>query len=214
MGEIVGVILAGGLARRMGGGDKPLLGLAGRPMLDHVVERFGPQVDCLILNANGDPARFAETGLPVVADPVEGHPGPLAGVLAGMRWAETHRPGARFVATAAGDTPFLPLDLVDRLRQALRGQDPETIAVPASPSGTHQVFALFPVALADELEEGIRSGAARKVMAWIERHPVVLVEFQEMAGVDPFFNANTPEDLAAAERIAATDAFRSPVSKS
>lgn len=206
MSDIVGVILAGGLARRMGGGDKPLKLLGGRPLLAHVVDRFAPQVDALVLNANGDPGRFDAFGLPVVSDPVEGHPGPLAGVLAGMRWAETRRPGATHVATAAADTPFLPLDVVARLRAALVGRPPEAIAVPETAEGTHQVFALFPTLLADDLEEGLVAGTARKVMAWIERHPVVTVPFETPAGgPDPFFNANTPEDLALAEQFWASE---------
>lgn len=205
MSDIVGVILAGGLARRMGGGDKPLKLLAGRPLLAHVVERFAPQVDAVVLNANGDPARFDAFGLPVVSDPVDGHPGPLAGVLAGMRWAETRRPDASHVAMAAADTPFLPLDVVSRLRAALAGQPPEAIAVPTTAEGSHQVFALFPTLLAHDLEEGLVAGTARKVMAWIERHPVVMVPFAETSGgLDPFFNANTPDDLALAEQFLAS----------
>lgn len=198
MGSVVGVVLAGGLARRMGGGDKPLLDLGGRTMLDHVVARFAPQVDALVINANGDPQRFAGLALPVVPDTVAGHPGPLAGVVAGMRWAETHRPEARHVATAAGDTPFLPVDLVARLAAALAGLPPDAIAIPTTAAGTHQVFGLFPVALADELEEALVTGAARRVMAWIERHPVALVAYPGEGLDDPFFNVNTPEDLTAA----------------
>ncbi|MEJ1158213.1 molybdenum cofactor guanylyltransferase MobA [Prosthecomicrobium sp. N25] len=211
MSEIVGVILAGGLSRRMGGGDKPLLALGGRPMLAHVVERFRPQVDALVLNANGDPSRFGVTDLPVVPDTLPGHPGPLAGVLAGMRWAETHRPGARWVATAAGDTPFLPLDVVRCLAAALEGRPEEAIAIPSSESGTHQVFGLFPVSLADELEEGLLSGEARKVMAWIERHPTAVVPFASEGGVDPFFNANTPEDLSRAEALASSSSPKATI---
>lgn len=207
MSEIVGVVLAGGLGRRMGGGDKALVALGGRHLLDRVIERFAPQVGPLVLNANGDPARFETFGLPVAADPVAGHPGPLAGLLAGMRWAETHRPGARHVATAAADTPFLPLDLVARLAASLDGADPDGIAVPVTATGTHQVCALFPISLADALEEALVGGAARKVMAWIERHPVRHVAFGPLeGGLDPFFNVNTLEDLAAAEDwIAAHD---------
>lgn len=198
----VGVVLAGGLARRMGGGDKPLRALGGRSLLDRVLTRFAPQVDALVLNANGDPARFAGCGLPIVEDPVPGFPGPLAGLLAGMRWAETHRPDALRVATAAADTPFLPADLVRRLAAALDGAPPDAIAVATSASGVHPVFGLFPVALADDLEEGLWSGTARRVMAWVEHHPVVPVAFEPVdAGVDPFFNVNGPEQLAEAEEL-------------
>ena len=201
--EHVGLILAGGLARRMGGGDKPLAPLAGRTLLDHVVERLAPQVGTLVVNANDDPARFAGFGLPVVADTVEGRPGPLAGVLAGLRWLETHRPDARVLVTVAGDTPFLPRDLVARFAAALAGRDPGTIALAGHAGSTHQVVAAYPPALADALEDDLRSGAARKVMAWIERHPYVVVDFPDEGGIDPFFNINTPEDLAEAERALA-----------
>ncbi len=194
--DVVGCILAGGLARRMGGGDKPLALLGGRPMLVHVIERFAPQVDALVVNANGDPARFAPFGLPVVNDTVDGHPGPLAGVLAGMRYALAHRPGARYLATAAGDTPFLPIDLVARLRAAA-ADGPATIAVPTSATGSHQTCALVPLALADELEAGLADGSARKVLAWMGRYRIVEVFFEGSGTEDPFFNVNTQEDLAA-----------------
>ena len=152
---VAGVILAGGLARRMGGGDKALLELAGRPLLAHVIERLAPQVDELVLNANGDPARFAQFGLPVVPDTVEGFAGPLAGVLAGMRWAAAR--GHQDVASAAGDTPFFPTDLVARL-QAARGDQPICMAATRDPErglSEHPTFALWPVRLADDLEKSL-----------------------------------------------------------
>jgi molybdopterin-guanine dinucleotide biosynthesis protein A len=199
---VAGVILAGGQSRRMGGGDKGLLELAGRPMLAHVVERLGRQVGRIAISANGDPARFAAFGLPVVADTVPGFPGPLAGVLAGMRWAAASAPAARFIATAAGDAPLLPIDLVARCLQALGGR-PGGIALAQSAGALHPVIGLWPVALADDLEAQLAAGV-RKVLAWTDRHGTVPVPFPfvRLAGtgadgaeIDPFFNANTPEEL-------------------
>ena len=200
----MGVVLAGGLARRMGGGDKPLLPIAGRSMLDHVIERLAPQVDALVLNANGAPERFADYGLPVVADTVAGHPGPLAGVLAGLAWARDNRPTTRWVVSAAGDTPFLPRDLVSQFAAALADAAPGTIAVAAHAGATHQAVAAYPVELADGLDRDLRAGEARALLAWIARHRHVFVPFEAAEGVDPFFNVNTPEDLAAAERAIGT----------
>lgn len=201
--ETVGVILAGGLARRMGGGDKPLKPIAGVAMLDRVIARLKPQVGAIVLNANGDPARFAETGLAVVADPIEGFAGPLAGVLAGLGWAKAR--GARFVVSVAGDTPFFPTDLVARLRAAV-GDDEGTIALAASNGSVHPVFGLWPAALADDLGAFLDAGETRKVLAWVDRHRRVDVDFPDIVAggmrVDPFFNVNTPEDMKTAEAIA------------
>jgi molybdopterin-guanine dinucleotide biosynthesis protein A len=200
---VIGVLLAGGLSRRMGGGDKSLKQLATRPMLAHVIERLRPQVTALVLNANGDPARFAEFGLPVVADPVEGFVGPLAGVLAGMRWAAANAPGAGRVVSAATDTPFLPSDLVERFLDAARNE-PQRIVLACSGGELHPVFGLWPIVLADDLEAALRAGT-RKVLDWTDRHDTQAAEFgpQQLAGrlVDPFFNANRPEELAEAERL-------------
>jgi molybdopterin-guanine dinucleotide biosynthesis protein A len=196
---VTGVILAGGQSRRMGGGDKGLLDLAGKPMLAHVIERLAPQVGRLIINANGDPARFAGLGLPVVADTVPDFAGPLAGVLAGMRWARANTPAARWIATAAGDAPLLPTDLVARSLTALRDQ-PGGIALAQSGGELHPVIGLWPVALADDLEAQLTQGV-RKVLAWTDRHGTVPVAFALVAvggaELDPFFNANTPQDLDA-----------------
>ncbi|RTL61573.1 MAG: molybdenum cofactor guanylyltransferase MobA [Hyphomicrobiales bacterium] len=195
---VVGVILAGGLSMRMGGGDKGLLDLAGRPMLAHVAARLRPQVDALIINANGDPARFAALGLTVVADTLDGFVGPLAGVLAGMRWSVAHAPAATHVLTAPADTPLVPDDTVARLSAAV-AQRPQAIAIAESHGKMHPVVGLWPVALADALEDDLTRGL-RKVMAWAEHHAAVAVPFQPVMmgarAVDPFFNANTPEDLA------------------
>ncbi len=197
--ETVAVLLAGGLARRMGGGDKPLRRLAGRPLLDHVIDRARPQVRALVLNANGDPARFAAWGLPVVADTVPDHPGPLAGVLAGMRWARRAHPGAACLLSLPTDTPFLPRDLVARLHAALAGDGAARIACAASGGRVHPVVALWPVALADRLEADVRAGA-RRVFEWAARHGIAEAEFDAADG-DPFYNVNVAEDLAAAEAV-------------
>jgi molybdopterin-guanine dinucleotide biosynthesis protein A len=197
--EVVGVILAGGLARRMGGGDKGLVRVGGEPILRHVIERLAPQVDGLLLNANGDPARFAGFGLPVSADPVQGYPGPLAGVLAGLEWAARDHRQARFVVTAAGDTPFLPRDLVGRLLAAVTAEGAD-LAVAASGGRSHPVFALWPVRLAEPLRGAIVEEEVRKVDRFTARYRVATAGFDDQP-VDPFFNINTPEDLAEAERL-------------
>ena len=200
--KIAGVILAGGLARRMGGGDKALLELAGETLLARVVARLGPQVGEMVLNANGDPARFAEFGLPVVGDTVAGFAGPLAGVLAGMRWAA--KCGYTHVASAAGDTPFFPADLVARLAEAARsGGQPIALAATNDPErglSEHPTFGLWPVDLADNLEESLTVGNMRKIIVWTSRHGCARAVFDEAAEF-PFFNVNTPEDMVEAERI-------------
>lgn len=203
----VGVILAGGLGRRMGGGDKPLLTLGGKPMLDRVIERFAPQVTRLALNANGDPTRFARYALPVVPDTIEGFAGPLAGLLAGMRWAQAEVPEAHFIVSVAADTPFFPANLVDRLAEC--GADAEDeVALAASPAGTHPVFGRWPIALADALETFLTSGENGKILVFADRYIRVNVPFDEVtlpngATVDPFFNVNTPDDANEAQTIAA-----------
>jgi molybdopterin-guanine dinucleotide biosynthesis protein A len=204
---LVGVLFAGGQSRRMGGGDKSLLTLGGRPMIAHAIATLRPQVDALAINANGDPARFAAFGLPVVPDRDPDFAGPLAGLLAGMDWARKHHPGAGHVATAACDTPFFTGDLVARLRQAAQAQrSPDAIAIASSAGRGHFVFGLWPVALADDLAAYLAEGR-RKVQDWIERHPHASVEFAPVrvggAAIDPFFNVNTPEELARAESMLA-----------
>ena len=196
---IVGLLLAGGLSRRMGGGDKSLRLLGGRPLLDHVIERLRPQVATLVLNANGDPARFAEFGLPVVADSVEGFAGPLAGILAGLEWAKTQAPDCPLLLSAPTDAPFLPRDLVSHLRQARAGEGAK-IAMAASGGQVHPVVGLWPVALAEDLRHALVEESIRKVDAWTQRHKVAVVDFP-IVDYDPFFNANRPEDLAEAERL-------------
>ncbi|MEL6476073.1 MAG: molybdenum cofactor guanylyltransferase MobA [Pseudomonadota bacterium] len=198
-----GIILAGGLARRMGGGDKALLQVAGRSLLGHVVARLGPQVAEMALNANGDPARFDAFDLPVIADTVEGFVGPLGGVLAGMRWAAAR--GHTHIVTAAADTPFFPADLAARLSAAAEAERrPIALAATEDPKrglSAHPTFGLWPVALADDLEEALTRGDLRKVIVWCARHGFARAVFS--GGHYPFFNVNTPEDLAEAARLAA-----------
>ena len=191
-----GTILAGGQARRMGGGDKGLLAIGDRTMLDHVIERLAPQVGELALNANGDETRFAEFGLPVLADPVVGHAGPLAGVLAGLDWAAGRE--VANIVTAAADTPFLPTDLVTRLLDAAMDQNMQ-IALASTATGLHPTFGLWPVALRDDLRTALSEGV-RKVVDWTDRHGVARAEFP-VGEFDPFFNVNTPEDLDRAQGI-------------
>ena len=197
----LGVVLAGGLARRMGGGDKPMRRIGGDTILDHVVRRLAPQCDALVLNANGDPARFAGFDLPVVADTLEDYPGPLAGVLAGLDWAAANRPDLQWVVSVAGDCPFLPGDLVDRLQRERMAQDAE-LAVASSGDRTHPVIGLWKVALRDELRHALVEEGMRKIDRWTARYRLATVSWPTEP-VDPFFNANTVEDLAEAERLAA-----------
>ena len=200
--KIAGVILAGGLARRMGGGDKALLQLGGKTLLARVIARLQPQVAEIVLNANGDPARFAAFGLPVASDMVEGFAGPLAGVLEGLRWAAAR--GYTHVASAAGDTPFFPGDLVARLAEAAQsGGQPIAMAATNDPErglSEHPTFGLWPVDLADNLEESLTVGNMRKVIVWTSRHGCARAVFDDAAAF-PFFNDNTPEDIIEAERI-------------
>jgi molybdopterin-guanine dinucleotide biosynthesis protein A len=198
---VVGLLLAGGLARRMGGGDKCLRSLAGRPILAHIVERLRPQVARLVLNANGDPARFAAFDLPVAADSVEGFAGPLAGILAGLDWAGTQAPDCPLVLSAPTDAPFLPNDLVARLLAA-RTRERAEIAMAASGGQVHPVVGLWPVELRRDLRHALDEEEIRKVDVWTARYRVAVVEFPTEP-IDPFFNANRPEDVAEAEALLA-----------
>ena len=190
----------------MGGGDKALRTLGGRSILDRVIARAAPQVEILALNANGDSARFAETGLPVVPDSVEGFPGPLAGVLAGLEWARDRAPECTHVASFACDAPFLPEDLVERLWRAVEEDDAE-IASARSGGREHPVFALWPVALADRLRSAVVEEEIRKVDVWTARYRLAHAEFSAVP-VDPFFNVNRPEDIAEAEAALTAQAGR------
>ena len=192
---IVGLLLAGGLSRRMGGGDKALRVLAGRTLLDHVIDRVRPQVAALVLNANGDPARFARFGLPVVPDTVADFAGPLAGILAGLDWTAANRPDCPMVVSVATDAPFLPVDLVARLVAGMEAAGAE-LACAASGGQPHPVIGLWPARLREELRQAVVDEGIRKVDVWTARYRLATVPFpDEICGVDPFFNANRPEDL-------------------
>ena len=200
MTALLGVILAGGKASRMGGGDKSLLPLAGRRIIDHVLERLQLQVSDLALNANGDPARFTEFGLPVVADSVSEFPGPLAGVLAGLDWAAEQ--GADHILTVAADTPFFPMDLRSRLEQECVLQAMPIALAATQGSGKlyrHPTFGLWPVSLRHDLRAALELGM-RKVIVWAEKHGTAEAMFATDL-FDPFFNINTPEDLKKAEAM-------------
>lgn len=194
--KTVGVILAGGRGARMGGADKALLELNGAPLVAHVIHRLAPQVAALAINAGGDPARFARFALPVLPDPMAGQPGPLAGILAGMHWARAQ--GASHVVSAATDTPFLPADLVTRLGAAAT-QAGAAIALAESGGRLHPTFGLWPVTLADDLARALAAGT-RKLTAWALGEGAARVAFATLPH-DPFFNINTPDDLAAAAHI-------------
>lgn len=201
MKQPLGVILAGGQATRMGGGDKGLLPLGSGCLLDHVIDRLGPQVAGLALNANGDAARFDRFGLPVLSDSIAGFMGPLAGVLAGMDWAASR--GAETIVTAAADTPFFPADLVPQLLLAGEGMtNPLVLSATPDPERgqvRHPTFGLWPVALRDDLRTALMAGT-RKVVIWTEQHAGREALFP-VTRFDPFFNVNTPEDLAQAEAL-------------
>ena len=197
----LGLILAGGLARRMGGGDKARLTIGGVSILDRVLARLSPQCDGIVINANGDPARFADTRLPVVPDGVADFPGPLAGILAGLDWAAENRRGIEWVASVPGDCPFLPTDLVERLHE-VRAAAGTPLACARSGEWRHPVVGLWPVALRHDLRRALVEQELRKIEIWTGRHGVALAEWPA-APVDPFFNVNTPDDAVEAERLAA-----------
>lgn len=192
----LGVILAGGQSTRMGGGDKSLLQLGDRPILQHVLDRLRAQVDLVALNANGDPARFAAYALPVIPDTVNGFAGPLAGVLAGLDWAATH--DATHIVTAAADTPFFPNNLVSVLTLACETQG-KPIALARTGNGRHPTFGLWPVALREDLRGALDAGV-RKVVQWTDSHGTAMADFTDDR-FDPFFNVNTPDDLKRAEQL-------------
>jgi molybdenum cofactor guanylyltransferase len=201
--KTVGLVLAGGQSRRMGGGDKALRLLGGTTLLERVIDRLRPQVEALVLNANGDAARFSAFGLPVVADSVPDFAGPLAGVLAGLDWAATQHPDCDFVASVASDAPFFPGDLVARLTQAL-DEARADLACAASMGREHPVFGLWPVRLREKLRRALVDEGVRKVDQWTGRYRLLTVPFPA-GSIDPFFNANRPEDLVAAEALIAAN---------
>jgi molybdopterin-guanine dinucleotide biosynthesis protein A len=199
----LGLILAGGLARRMGGGDKARIKIGGKTILDRVLATMTPQCTRLIINANGDPARFADTRLPVVSDTIPDFAGPLAGVLAGLDWAAAHAPDTDDIASVPGDCPFLPPDLVARLAAA-RAEAKTPLACARSGDWRHPVVGLWPVALREDLRQALMIEGLHKIEIWTARHGVAIADWPATP-VDPFFNVNTPEDVAAAERVAAQE---------
>ena len=195
----IGAILAGGLARRIGGGDKPMRKIGGRPLLAHILDRLRPQVSAVVLNANGDPGRFAAYAVPVVPDGVPGNPGPLAGILAALDWAAAQN-AAQWVVTVPGDAPFIPPDLVERLHQARAGAG-ATLAIAASGGRTHPVIGLWPVSLREDVQVALLRDNLRKMGWFTSRYSLAIPEWP-IAETDPFFNVNTEEDLAEAQRSA------------
>ncbi len=197
----LGLVLAGGLARRMGGGDKARISIGGVAILQRVLACLTPQCERIIINANGDPARFADTGLPVVADSVPDFAGPLAGILAGLDWAAAHAPGIEWLLSAPGDCPFLPKNLLERLYQArLAASTP--LACARSGEWRHPVVALWSVALREDLRRVLTEEGLHKIEIWTARHGIALADWAAEP-VDPFFNVNTPEDAERAEKLAA-----------
>ncbi len=197
-----GLVLAGGLARRMGGGDKARITIGGISILDRVLARLSGQCVDIIINANGDPARFADTGCTVVADNVPDYPGPLAGILAGLDWLAAQDNGVEWLLSVPGDCPFLPDDLVERLHQARRKKG-TGVALACARSGEwrHPVVGLWPLALRADLRQALVKEGLRKIEVWTARHGVAVADWPPEP-VDPFLNVNTPEDAERAERIA------------
>jgi molybdenum cofactor guanylyltransferase len=196
----LGLVLAGGLARRMGGGDKALIRIGGATILDRVLGLLRPVCAGIVLNANGDPARFARYGLPVIPDSVADFAGPLAGILAGLDWAAVNRPDLAWVASVPGDCPFMPDDLITRLHEA-RENARVPLACARSGDWRHPVVGLWPVALREDLRHALVEEDLRKIEAWTARHGVAIAQWPAKP-VDPFFNVNTPQDTAEAERLA------------
>ena len=201
MPPTLGLVLAGGLARRMGGGDKARIEIGGRSILQRVLDCLKPQCIRIIVNANGDPARFADTALPVVVDSVPDFAGPLAGILAGLDWAAANTPDIPWIASVPGDCPFLPRDLVRGLHEARIAAN-APLACARSGEWRHPVIGLWPVHLRDDLRHALIGEDLHKIEVWTARHGVGIAEWQDHP-VDPFFNVNTPEDAARAETIAA-----------
>ena len=199
--QTLGLILAGGLARRMGGGDKARIRIGGATMLQRVLTSIGPQCNGVIINANGDPARFADTGLPVVADSVPDFAGPLAGILAGLDWAAANAPACEWLLSVPGDCPFLPKDLVTRLHEA-RLAAGAPLACARSGEWRHPVVGLWPLNLREDLRRALVGEGLHKIELWTARHGVGIADWPAEP-VDPFFNVNTPDDAARAEAIAA-----------
>ena len=200
--SVIGIILAGGLAKRMGGGDKCLLPLAGKTLLQRTIERAQPQVAQLVLNANGSSLRFARTRLPVIADSFANNLGPLAGVHAGLKWMATHYPQQEWLASFASDTPFFPTTLVEQLHQRAQAVTSSHVILATSKQQVHPVFALWHVSLFEKIEEQLQTGEVPRLQDFVNAQKPEHVDFAE-SGYDPFFNINTPQDLYKAEPLAA-----------
>jgi molybdopterin-guanine dinucleotide biosynthesis protein A len=206
---IAGLILAGGRATRMGGADKALLELAGRPLIAHVIERLQGQTQGLAISANGDPVRFANFALPVLADAVPDFPGPLAGILSGLEWAAANHPSVHWLLSAPCDAPFIPLDLVERLLQAVRSQGAD-LAIAASAGRSHPVIGLWPLSIASDLRQALCKEGLHKVGQFAGRYRKAVAEFPLENGHDPFTNVNTPDDLDATRRLSTGDRASAP----
>jgi molybdopterin-guanine dinucleotide biosynthesis protein A len=202
----LGVILAGGLARRMGGGDKPLLKLGDRTLLAILEQRLRPQCESVVLNANDDPSRFSETRLPVVPDSISGHPGPLAGILAALEWAAVHYPTIQWVISVPGDTPFIPHDLVFRLHAA-RESARRPLACAVSGNHEHYTICLWPVDLRHDMRHALTVEGVRRVEGWVKGRGLAKASWSTEP-LDPFFNINTPEELIAARAFVERESSR------
>ena len=199
----LGLVLAGGLARRMGGGDKARIAIGGVTILDRVLATLSGQCTGIIINANGDPKRFADTGLEVVPDTVPDFAGPLAGILAGLDWLAKQDNGVEWLVSVPGDCPFLPDDLVERLHQARREKGAGVrLACARSGEWRHPVVGLWPLALRADLRKALVEEDLRKIEVWTARHGIAIAEWPDKP-IDPFFNVNTPEDAVRAEQVAA-----------
>jgi molybdopterin-guanine dinucleotide biosynthesis protein A len=196
----LGLILAGGLARRMGGGDKGMIKIGGETILERALSRMKPQCSRMIINANGDPSRFAFTGLPVVPDDIPDFAGPLAGILAGLDWAAANTPDTEYLASAPGDCPFLPRELVSRLEKA-RSEQNKPLACAKSGDWRHPVVGLWPVALRADLRKALMEENLHKIEIWTARHGIAIAEWPDQP-IDPFFNVNTPQDAKRANELA------------
>jgi molybdopterin-guanine dinucleotide biosynthesis protein A len=198
--ETFGLVLAGGLARRMGGGDKALIEVGGQTILSRVLATMAPQCAGLILNANGDPKRFASYGLPVVPDDIPDFAGPLAGILAGLDWMAANRPDLEWMVSVPGDCPFLPSDLVSRLHAA-RAQAGTPLACAKSGDWRHPVVGLWTVSLRADLRHALVDEDLHKIEIWTARHGIAIAEWPDRP-VDPYFNVNTPQERERANEIA------------
>jgi molybdopterin-guanine dinucleotide biosynthesis protein A len=197
-----GLVLAGGLARRMGGGDKSRIEIGGVSILDRVLATLSAQCTGIIINANGDPERFADTGCTVVPDNVPDYPGPLAGILAGLDWLAAQDNGVEWMVSVPADCPFLPDDLVEKLHRARREMGAGVpLACARSGEWRHPVVGLWPLALRESLRQALVQDRMRKIDTWMARHGVAFADWPAEP-FDPFFNVNTPEDAERAKRIA------------